>query len=106
MSDLLTVIASIRAKPGCEASTRELLLGLIGPTRAETGCIKYELHQSEDDPAGFVFYENWTSAAHLDAHAQSAHMQVFRKVAAEILEGPAEITKWRMVSSASKGVAR
>jgi quinol monooxygenase YgiN len=70
---------------------------LLSPTRAEAGCVNYDLHQSQTDPALFVFYENWTSEAHLDAHSKSPHIQSFRKVAGEILEGPVEITKWQLV---------
>jgi len=55
------------------------------------------LHQSQTDPALFVFYENWTSEAHLEAHAKSGHIQSLRKVAAEVLAGPIEITKWQVV---------
>jgi quinol monooxygenase YgiN len=93
----LTVIAHIRAKPGQESCVRQVLQGLVSPTRAEAGCINYDLHQSQTDPALFVFYENWTSEAHLDAHSKSAHIQSFRKVAGEILAGPVEITKWQVV---------
>jgi quinol monooxygenase YgiN len=93
----LTVIAHIRAKPGQESRVREILQGLLSPTRAEAGCINYDLHQSQTDPAVFVFYENWTSEAHLEAHAKSAHIQSFRKAAGELLAGPIEITKWQVV---------
>lgn len=97
MHESLTVIAHIRAKPGQESRVRQVLQGLVSPTRAEAGCINYDLHQSQADPALFVFYENWTSEAHLDAHSKSPHIQSFRKVAGEILAGPVEITKWQVV---------
>jgi quinol monooxygenase YgiN len=97
MNNSLTVIAHIRAKPGQESRVRQLLEGLLAPTRAEAGCINYDLHQSQTDPALFVFYENWESEAHLDAHARSAHIQSFRKLADEILAEPAQITKWQIV---------
>jgi quinol monooxygenase YgiN len=90
----LTVIAHIRAKPGQESRVREILQGLLSPTRTEAGCINYDLHQSQTDPALFVFYENWASEAHLEAHSKSSHIQSFRKEAGEILAGPIEITKW------------
>jgi len=73
------------------------VLGLIAPTRAEAGCINYDLHVSEEDARQFVFYENWMSESHLEAHANSAHLRAFRKMADEILDGPVEITKWRML---------
>jgi quinol monooxygenase YgiN len=91
------VIAHIRAKPGQESRVRQVLQGLVSATRAEAGRINYDLHQSQTDPALFVFYENWTSEAHLDAHSKSPHIQSFRKVAGEILAGPVEITKWQVV---------
>ncbi|MGA2844829.1 MAG: putative quinol monooxygenase [Candidatus Acidiferrales bacterium] len=97
MHESLTVIAHIRAKPGQESRVRQVLQGLLIPTRAEAGCINYDLHQSQADPALFVFYENWASEAHLDAHSKSPHIQSFRKVAGEILAGPVEITKWQVV---------
>ena len=97
MHESLTVIAHIRARPGQESRVRQVLQGLVSPTRAEAGCINYDLHQSQTDPALFVFYENWASEAHLDAHSKSAHIQSFRKVALEILAGPVEITKWQVV---------
>jgi quinol monooxygenase YgiN len=46
MNDSLTVIAHVRAKPGQESRVRQLLEGLLAPTRAEAGCINYDLHQS------------------------------------------------------------
>jgi quinol monooxygenase YgiN len=97
VQESLTIIAHVRAKPGQESRVREILQGLLSPTRAEAGCINYDLHQSQTDPALFVFYENWTSEAHLEAHAKSGHIQSLRKVAAEVLAGPIEITKWQVV---------
>jgi quinol monooxygenase YgiN len=97
MNDSLTVIAHVRAKPGQESRVRQLLEGLLAPTRAEAGCINYDLHQSQTDPALFVFYENWESEAHLDAHARS-HIQSFRKLADETLAEPVQITKWQIVA--------
>lgn len=97
MTDKLTVIAHVRAKAGQEARVQKALLGLIEPTRAEAGCINYDLHVSQEDPRNFVFYENWMSESHLEAHANSEHLGAFRKMGDEILDGPVEVTKWRML---------
>lgn len=72
--ELLTIVATFRAKPGKEAALRELLTSIIAPTLDEAGCIDYALHQGVADPAVFVFYENWTSQAHLDAHLTAPHI--------------------------------
>ena len=98
MNDSLTVIAHVRAKPGEESRVRQILEGLLAPTRAEAGCINYDLHQSQTDPALFVFYENWESEGHLETHARSPHIQSFRKLADETLAEPVQITKWQIVA--------
>lgn len=99
MAEKLTVVARICAKPGKEAEVQQALLTLVAATRAEAGCLNYDLHVSHDDPTLFLFYENWTSKAHLDAHAQSAHIQAFRARAGELLAEPVEIKLFRMVSA-------
>jgi quinol monooxygenase YgiN len=98
MNGSLTVIAHIRAKAGQESRVRQILQGLLAPTRAEVGCINYDLHQSQTDPALFVFYENWESEGRLEAHARSAHIQSFRRLADETLAEPVQITKWQILA--------
>ncbi|HET9400254.1 MAG TPA: putative quinol monooxygenase [Candidatus Acidoferrales bacterium] len=98
MNKQLTVIAFARARRSKIAEAREALFALVAPTRAEKGCINYDLHQSDEDPTQFVFYENWESDAALEAHANSPHLQAFRKISGAILDGPAELTRWRAVS--------
>ena len=97
MSEIVTVIAYARARPGQEERAREILQDLIAPTRCEAGCINYDLHQSSEDPALFVFYENWTTAAALEAHSRSEHIARFRKEFSDVsAEGPI-ISKWKRV---------
>jgi quinol monooxygenase YgiN len=97
MSEPLTIIARVRAKPGQESRLLQELKRLPAPTRAEAGCISYDLHQSQSDPALFVFYENWASQAALDAHFETPHLQAVLKLVPELVEGPLEITKWTKV---------
>lgn len=94
----LTVIAYITAKAGHEDQVCEALLDLVAQTRNEEGCVNYDLHQSQENRGKFAIYENWTSASDLDVHAKSAYLQAFARIVGDLLEGPAEIRKWRMVS--------
>ena len=66
MADTITVLARLRAKKGLESRLRQELQSLLDPTRAETGCISYDLHESGEEPGLFLFYENWKSQADLD----------------------------------------
>jgi quinol monooxygenase YgiN len=48
---------------------------LIDITRAEEGCINYDLHQDNENPAHFLFYENWKSRELWQAHMGNHHLQ-------------------------------
>jgi quinol monooxygenase YgiN len=90
----VTVIVRVRAKAGQESRLRQELQRLLAPTRAEVGCINYDLHEPQTDPALFALYENWTSQAALDAHFQTPYLQAFFKLIPELSDGPSDIMKW------------
>lgn len=98
MAQLLTVVAEMQAKPGKEDALRRAVLALIEPTRQEDGCVQYDLHVHTSDPARFVFYENWTSPAHLDRHAASAHIQEFRTAIADLVVEPPRIETYSRIA--------
>jgi len=56
----VTVIARIKAKTGEVQRVKEELLKLLAPTRAENGCINFDMHQGAADHSQFLFHENWT----------------------------------------------
>ena len=101
MNERVTVLARVRARAGREAEVQRLLLALVAPSRAEAGCLNYDLHQSMDDPTEFMFYENWTSRAALDAHLDMPYLDAFDAQAEDLLAAPVEITFWQMISAAN-----
>ena len=86
MAEQLTVIAHLRALQGQTEETKAFLLGLIEPTRTEPGCVEYWLHQDNDDPAEFTFYENWTDRAEWDKHMEQPHLKAFADVKDKVFE--------------------
>ena len=70
----VSVIARSVARRGSESQLRELLSGMLAPTRAESGCKLYELYES-DSEGRFYFYEIWESQTALDQHAASPHFK-------------------------------
>jgi quinol monooxygenase YgiN len=74
----VTLTVTFQARPGKEAELHKTLLGLLAPARAEAGCINYDLHIAPDDPSKFLFYENWASKAHHEAHDKTQHVQNLR----------------------------
>jgi quinol monooxygenase YgiN len=98
MASLLTVVAELRAKPGKEDDLRRALLALTDQTRAEEGCVQYDLHVHTGEPGRFVFYENWVSREHLDRHLASEHLTRFRKLADELLSEAPRIETYSRVA--------
>ncbi len=77
MSNTLTVIAKVEIKRGNVERVEKELLKLIDPTRKEEGCLRYELHQDNQNKECFIFVESWENQALLEAHMQSTHLQNF-----------------------------
>ena len=95
---IVTVVATFQARPGKEAELRTALTSLVAPTRREAGCLNYDLHQSPDNPAKFLFHENWTSKALLDAHLQSAHIKALLPRVDDLCVAFPEITLWEKIA--------
>ncbi len=94
MSELLTVVARLRAKAGQESQLRGELQRLVEPTRAEAGCVTYDLHELTGEHGCFLFYEVWKKPADLEAHFQMPHMLAIAKVLPDLLAEPMDLTNW------------
>jgi quinol monooxygenase YgiN len=75
----LTIVANIKANADKVALVKAELLKLIEVTQTETGCINYDLHQDSENPAHFMFYENWQSRELWQAHMANQHLQDYMK---------------------------
>ncbi|WP_028111682.1 putative quinol monooxygenase [Ferrimonas kyonanensis] len=71
----LTIVANIIAKTDQIERVKTELLKLIDTTRTEDGCINYDLHQDNNNPAHFLFYENWASREQWRAHMDNQHLK-------------------------------
>ncbi len=76
----LTIIANIRAKPDQVDLVKAELEKLIPVTRAEAGCVAYDLHRDNDDPAHFMFLEAWESRELWQAHMNAPHLAAYMAV--------------------------
>ena len=95
---IITVVATFQARPGKETELKNILIGLVAPTRKEAGCLNYDLHASPEDSKKFLFHENWTSQAHLDAHLANAHIQALLPRVDELCVAFPEIKIWKKIA--------
>jgi quinol monooxygenase YgiN len=83
---MIRVVAHFKPKPGKMDEARKLLLGFIQPTRAEKGCVFYDLHDNPEDPDDLTFIEEWETVEDLDAHGKSPHLTAGRQRMPELME--------------------
>ncbi len=91
----LTIVADINVKADQVDLVKAELKKLIAPTLAEEGCVQYDLHQDNDNPAHFLFFENWTSRELWQQHMNSQHLKDYKAAT----EGAAEVTIYEMTKA-------
>lgn len=96
---MYTIIGTVTARPEARQELEGLLYAQVAPTRAESGCINYDFHVDAADPCVFVFYENWTDRAALDAHLALPHLQPLLSQMDRLLACPVEIRPLNMLSA-------
>lgn len=83
----LTILAIIKAFGGREKELRAAQEILVAATLKEPGCLRYELHQSNEDGRVLVFVESWATEALWRAHMDGTAINAFRATGAgELIE--------------------
>jgi quinol monooxygenase YgiN len=71
--DAATLLVILRPREGQDIFLEAELRALIGPTRKEQGCLRYDLYRSTEGPAAYLLYEIWESRNHHTAHTKTDH---------------------------------
>ncbi len=66
------------AKEGCEEKMKALLSAMVKPSKAEDGCLFYEIVQYENNRRKFMAIETWRDEKALDGHKTSKHYKVYK----------------------------
>ena len=95
-NEVITAVTFIRGIEGKEQDLEAHLLSLSAPTRAEPGCVMYDLYRSPGVKNHFLRLEVWASPAALEAHKATPHIRAsFQKRQRE--GWTTEITVWKRV---------
>ncbi len=99
MADVtLRVIARIKARPNKVNELLSVLSSLVEPTRKEPGCISYHLLQNNEDPAEFVFIEEWQSSTALESHFATKHFKDALVKLPNLIAAEPDIQRYHLVS--------
>jgi quinol monooxygenase YgiN len=93
----LGLTAEVTAKPEYIEPLRAALMMLIAPSRAEDGCLQYDLYEDRGQPGHFIFIERWRDAAALAAHAKASHSVAHGPKVKDWVVAPAKLTRLKQI---------
>lgn len=93
MSMPVHILARHFARPDTVDEVRRILLSLIEPSRAEPGCLKYELLQNVHDRTDFTFVETFASEAALELHAAAPYIAGLAPRLNDLVGRPSQVSR-------------
>jgi quinol monooxygenase YgiN len=86
----VVLVVEFTARPDTVDELRERLLRLVVLTRAEDGCLRYDLHSHPDDPLRLTFVEEWASPAAHARHDETDWVRDIREHLPRLVAGAAD----------------
>ena len=81
------VIAHYRTRPRAGDAVAATLLRHAASTRAEPGCVRFDVYRSADDPERFILVEQYSDVAAFEEHRRTRHfMDNIEGLVAPLLE--------------------
>lgn len=77
MTHPVKVVAVLTARPAAADRLRTLLDGMLAPSRAEPGNLRYDLWEDQGEPDRFLLDELYRDADALAAHRDTPHFQAY-----------------------------
>lgn len=93
----LAVVAVFTAAPTHAAEVEAQLRRLVAPTRAEEGCIRYELNRAAE-PGVWFFTEIWASAEAHAMHVGTEHIRQMLHATLPLLATPIQEYKGEILA--------
>lgn len=75
MSNAVKIVAILTARPGKADALRTLLSGMVAPSRAEPGNLRWDVWRDQADATRFVLDELYVDNAAVAAHRLTPHFQ-------------------------------
>ncbi len=76
---MLTIIAMPTADENRLTEIKSAMLELVEQTLNEEGCIRYELHQNNEESNRFIFVETWENRELWQKHMNGAAIKEFNQ---------------------------
>ena len=91
---MLVVLVHVTVKREMLAEfERAILANADGARTKESGCVRFDVNQREDDPTAWMFYEMYKDSAAFETHRASPHFAAYQAVADKALTSKT-LTRW------------
>ena len=98
----MIVIAKLKAKSGEESKMSDALRAMVSKVEKEEGTLVYTLHQAQNDPTQFLFYEKYADGEALKAHSSTPYFKELFGTLKPLLDGAPEIEMYTEIASLQK----
>ena len=100
---MIMVQSTFNLVPESRDEVLELMVEMEHESRKEPGCISYEYFTGITDPCQVVLVQEWESAAHLQLHYQTPHMEKFIGALGEYISEPVATRSYATPDEVERG---
>jgi quinol monooxygenase YgiN len=93
----LFIFARFHARECEDDAVAEVMRDMLGPVRAESGCLAIDAFRSTRDPRLFYVHSRWIDEAAFDLHAGLPHTVRSVERVEPLIDHPLEVTRARPV---------
>jgi autoinducer 2-degrading protein len=94
---MLIVHVQVQVKPECVEAFKQATLHNARYSVFESGVLRFDVVQQQDDPTRFVLVEVYRDAPAAAEHKETKHYQVWRDAVAPMMAGPRTSVKFNPV---------
>jgi len=98
----MIVVAKLKAKSGAESKMADALQAMVSEVEKEEGTLVYTLHQAQNDPTQFLFYEKYTDGEALKAHSSTPYFKELFGTLKPLLDGAPQIEMYNELAGLQK----
>lgn len=94
----ITVLVSVRTKPGMEEAYKKELMDVLKHVFAEPNLLNFKVNQNPHDPTRFMFYETWADRNDFEtAQLNRPYRKPYLKRTKNLLAEPIQWTIWETI---------
>jgi len=105
-NEKIVIVARLKVHGNTVEEIKKAALSIVADSRAEAGCLNYDIHQAIDDPTVFIWHETWANQAAIDEHFEKSFFKEFFAAVEGFVAEPPQITLTKMITekASSTGV--